>query len=135
MSADAGVVLPAIEGWVASVGAAGPVLRSVYGTIAVARHRVPTPPIDARAVAARLASGVRARTPAAVVEYRNKGLMSGREVAVQVVAAGDDVQLHAVTGDGSAGEPLLVTVATCTRQDIDRVGAAFARAITEVQLS
>jgi len=135
VSAATGVVLPAIEGWVASSGAAGPVLRSVHGTIAVALHRVPTPPIDARAVAARLASGVRARTPAAAVEFRNKGLMGGREVAVQVVAAGDDVQLHAVTGDGSASEPLLVTVATCTRQDIDRVGAAFARVITEVQVS
>lgn len=134
MSAATGVVLPAIEGWVASPGAAGPVLRSVHGTIAVAWHHVPDPPIDSRAVAARLAAGVQARTPAAAVEFRNRGLMGGREVAIQVVAAGDDVQLHAVRGDGSAGEPLIVTVATCGRRDVDAVGAALARVIAEARV-
>ncbi|MDO8391637.1 MAG: hypothetical protein Q7V57_14240 [Actinomycetota bacterium] len=127
-------VVPTIEGWVATADPAGPVLRSAHGTIAVAWHRVPQPPIDQRAVAARLAAGVRARTPAAAVEFRRRGHLGGRSVAIQVVAAGDDIQLHAVSGDGSASEPLLVAVATCTREHVDRVGAAFTRVIAEVRL-
>lgn len=131
--APQGPVVPQVAGWVHQPGAGRVVLRRAGATIAVAAHRVERPPLDPRAVAARLAAGVRARTPGAAVEFRSRGSLAGRDVAMQVVASGDDLQLHAVSGSGSDDDPLLVIVAACTRGEVDEVGRVFAQVAAEVR--
>lgn len=131
--APQGPVVPQVAGWVQQPGVGRVVLRRVGATIAVAAHRVERPPLDPRAVAARLATGLRARTPGAAVEFRSRGSLAGRDVAMQVVAAGDDVQLHAVSGSGTDDDPLLVIVAVCTRGQVDEVGPVFAQVVAEVR--
>ncbi len=127
-------VMTSVDGWVVTTEGHRLLLRQSHATIVVAVHQLASAPVDPRGVAARLAAGVSARWPAAAVEFRSFGTLAGRNVAMQVVGEGEKVQLHAVSGVGSAERPLLVAIATCRRDAVDEVGAVFARVAAEARV-
>ena len=124
--------IPPIDGWAAATEGSRLVLRSAGATIVVVASEAASAPIDARAVAARLAAGVAAQWPGAKPEFRSVGVLAGRTVAMQVVGDDASVQLHAVSGTGSTADPLLITVATCRRDEVDEVGKVFAHVAAQV---